>query len=183
MTVKDFINVSDLQNRLSRSILNIAKPEEPEPVREEMTRNIPKVVVSKLDDGDLIDLETEITETEIEPVDTVFDVDIDDRQEEEEWENEDEKLELERETCGFFKKLKNPKELWRDLKFLPVELDIIKLLEDPEPPDKFSKIDIQSRRSFPLAFCISLIIYLFAFSYYLTDDFPERNTDVSLYRN
>lgn len=106
-----------------------------------------------------------------------------DNMEEEQEDTEDDKSDEET-TCGFWRRIiKNPKELWEALKILPKEMDVIKLIEDPDPPDKFSKIDIQSRRSFPLAFFLSLMIYLFAFSYYLTDDFPERDTDLVLYKH
>lgn len=170
MTVKDFINISDLQNRISKSILNIAKPEE---VDEDFSRDIPKVIVTKLDNDDLIDLDTEITETEIEPAEMIFDVE--DQEEEEEEKSDERKIS--------FWQMFNLKEIWNNVKFLPREIDIIKLLENPDPPDKFSKIDIQARRSFPATFFISLMIYLFAFSYYLTDDFPERDMDLVLYKN
>lgn len=166
-TVRDFINISDIQNKISRSILNIAKPEE---IDEDFQRDIPKVIVTKLDNEDLIDLDTEITETEIEPVDMIFDV-----------EEEEKKSEV---KLSFVERLnKNLKDIWYKVKILPREIDIIKLLESQDPPDKFSKIDIQARRSFPATFFISLMIYLFAFSYYLTDDFPERDMDLILYKN
>lgn len=73
--------------------------------------------------------------------------------------------------------------LWLQWKFLPQESDVLRLMADTEPPDKFSKIDIDSRKNFPIAFFLSLSIYLVAFAYYLTDEFPERDTALKLYKN
>ncbi|KAK6630385.1 hypothetical protein RUM44_005052 [Polyplax serrata] len=42
--------------------------------------------------------------------------------------------------------------------------------------DKFSELDVRSRKNFPVAFVVSLIIYALAFTYYFTDENPDWET-------
>lgn len=80
--------------------------------------------------------------------------------------------------CGLLKSCAGivsfPYRLWRDWRFLPREDDVTQQLMCEDAPDKFTNIDIQSRKFFPLAFCILLSTYFLAYTYYLTDEFPAK---------
>ncbi|KAL0269020.1 UNVERIFIED_CONTAM: hypothetical protein PYX00_010766 [Menopon gallinae] len=176
-TVSDYIHVQDLQNRLTRSIRDLTGRDS---VREETKGEpLPKVIVT--DEDDLIDFEAEPTEVVVD-VESEAEKDSD-SEKADDWEDVDEKKQRKRFALPrMLQRLKNPKQLWEDIKILPRENDIIDLLDDPDAAEKFSKIDIQARKNFPILFFISLTIYLYAFSYYLSDDFPERDANLLLYK-
>jgi hypothetical protein len=44
-----------------------------------------------------------------------------------------------------------------------------------ETNDRFSRIDIESRKYFPIAFCILISSYWIAYVYYFTDEFPVQD--------
>lgn len=77
------------------------------------------------------------------------------------------------------KKFKKPGKLWKSLKTYSKKLFLIENLKT-DPTGKFSNLDVHSRKSFPVAFIISLIIYLLAFTYYLTDDISENVLESSI---
>lgn len=60
----------------------------------------------------------------------------------------------------------------KNVKIMPREEDISRMIITGETPDKFSKIDIQARKYFPIAFCILMSSYWIAYMYYITDEFP-----------
>lgn len=128
---------------------------------------VPRVVVSDEDEG----------------ADVALDLDVDE-EDDDVWIDEDEGDDHpKQQEPSVLQRLKALHVLWLQWKFLPQEVDVIRLMADTEPPDKFSKIDIEARKGFPIAFFTSLTVYLIAFAYYLTDDFPERDSDIVLYKN
>ena len=64
----------------------------------------------------------------------------------------------------------------KNAKILPTEEEISRMIVTGEAKDKFSRIDIESRKYFPIAFCILILSYWFAYVYYITDEFPVRDT-------
>lgn len=174
-TLSDFVHVHELQERLARSIRDLTRRDSAgEATKREA---VPTVVVT--DAGNVADFEPE----PVEPPEIVVDVESETEEDARDWEDVDEKKQRKRNALvAVLQKLRNPRLLWEDIKILPRENDIIDLLDDPEATEKFSKIDIQARKNFPIFFLISLTVYLYAFSYYLTDDFPERDASVLLYK-
>nr|CAD7453572.1 unnamed protein product [Timema tahoe] len=78
-------------------------------------------------------------------------------------------------TRSSFKRfLMKPVDLWRDFQFLPGEEEVTRQVNSGEIPDKFGHIDIKARKIFPISFCVLLLIYSFAYMYYITDDFPVK---------
>lgn len=63
---------------------------------------------------------------------------------------------------------------WKEAKIMPREEDIHRMIITGETPDKFSRIDIESRKYFPVAFCILISSYWVAYMYYITDEFPLK---------
>ncbi|XP_059478763.1 gamma-aminobutyric acid receptor subunit alpha-6-like isoform X3 [Neocloeon triangulifer] len=59
----------------------------------------------------------------------------------------------------------------RGMRFLPTEADVV--AAEGVTKEKFSKIDIQSRKYFPLAFTVLITIYWVLYMYYITDEVPE----------
>ncbi|XP_065337141.1 gamma-aminobutyric acid receptor subunit alpha-1-like isoform X3 [Cloeon dipterum] len=59
----------------------------------------------------------------------------------------------------------------RGVHLLPTEADVV--AAEGEQKEKFSNIDIQSRKIFPLGFTILLTIYWVMYMYYITDEVPE----------
>jgi hypothetical protein len=71
-----------------------------------------------------------------------------------------------------------PCKSWKNAKFMPREEEISRMIITGETPDKFSKIDIESRKYFPIAFCILMSSYWIAYVYYITDEFPAAKEQV-----
>jgi hypothetical protein len=67
-----------------------------------------------------------------------------------------------------------PWKSWKEAKIMPREEDIHRMIITGETPDKFSRIDIESRKYFPVAFCILISSYWIAYMYYITDEFPAK---------
>jgi hypothetical protein len=65
-----------------------------------------------------------------------------------------------------------PWKSWKEAKIMPREEDIHRMIITGETPNKFSRIDIESRKYFPIAFCILTLSYWVAYIYYITDEFP-----------
>lgn len=63
---------------------------------------------------------------------------------------------------------------WKNAKILPTEEEISRMIVTGEMGDKFSRIDIESRKYFPIAFCILISSYWIAYMYYITDEFPVQ---------
>jgi hypothetical protein len=72
-----------------------------------------------------------------------------------------------------------PWKSWKNAKIMPREEEISRMIITGETPDKFSKIDIESRKYFPIAFCILMSSYWIAYMYYITDEFPVTKEQVS----
>lgn len=66
---------------------------------------------------------------------------------------------------------------WKNAKFLPTEEEISRMIVTGETNEKFSRIDIESRKYFPIAFCILISSYWIAYMYYITDEFPVQDMD------
>jgi hypothetical protein len=64
---------------------------------------------------------------------------------------------------------------WKNATFLPTEEEISRMIVTGETKDKFSRIDIESRKYFPIAFCILISSYWIAYMYYITDEFPVQD--------
>jgi hypothetical protein len=64
---------------------------------------------------------------------------------------------------------------WKNAKILPSEEEISRMIATGETGDKFSRIDIQSRKYFPIVFCILILSYWVAYVYYITDEFPIQD--------
>jgi len=73
--------------------------------------------------------------------------------------------------------LMKPWNSWKNAKFLPTEEDISRMIVTGETNDKFSRIDIESRKYFPIAFCILISSYWILYVYYITDEFPVQDVD------
>ncbi|XP_021915674.1 gamma-aminobutyric acid receptor subunit alpha-1-like isoform X2 [Zootermopsis nevadensis] len=71
-----------------------------------------------------------------------------------------------------------PWKSWKNANIMPREEEISRMIITGETPDKFSKIDIESRKYFPIAFCILMTSYWFAYMYYITDEFPVAKEQV-----
>jgi hypothetical protein len=67
-----------------------------------------------------------------------------------------------------------PWDSWKEAKIMPREEDVHRMILTGETPDKFSRIDIESRKYFPIAFCILISSYWVAYMYYITDEFPVK---------
>jgi hypothetical protein len=65
-----------------------------------------------------------------------------------------------------------PWKSWKKAKIMPREEDVYRMIITGETPNKFSRIDIESRKYFPIAFCILISSYWVAYMYYITDEFP-----------
>jgi hypothetical protein len=136
-------------------------PVEEECIREEIQERGRHIV-----EGDVIDI----------PCDEVFEEDF--------GEGRDESEEVGKECLGYLnifinilrKCIMKPWESWKEAKFLPREEDISRMIMTGETPDKFSRIDIESRKYFPIAFCILISSYWVAYMYYITDEFPIRDS-------
>lgn len=72
------------------------------------------------------------------------------------------------------KYIMKPWRSWKEAKIMPREDDIYRMIVTGETPDKFSRIDIESRKYFPIAFCILISSYWVAYMYYITDEFPVK---------
>jgi len=66
---------------------------------------------------------------------------------------------------------------WKNTKLLPTEEEITRMIVTGETSDKFSRIDIESRKYFPIAFCVLISSYWIAYVYYITDEFPVQDVD------
>lgn len=66
---------------------------------------------------------------------------------------------------------------WKNAKILPTEEEISRMILTGETNDKFSRIDIESRKYFPIAFCILISSYWIAYLYYITDESPVQDMD------
>ncbi|XP_034234511.1 gamma-aminobutyric acid receptor subunit alpha-1-like [Thrips palmi] len=77
--------------------------------------------------------------------------------------------------------LSAPYRLWEQARFLPNEEDVTKLMQSDEEPDKFSKIDIVSRKVFPIAFGSMLVFYYIMYGYYISDVVPGDEDRVVLF--
>jgi hypothetical protein len=64
---------------------------------------------------------------------------------------------------------------WKNTNFLPTEEEISRMIVTGETRDKFSRIDIESRKYFPIAFCVLISSYWIAYVYYITDEFPVQD--------
>ncbi|XP_023701660.1 gamma-aminobutyric acid receptor subunit alpha-2 isoform X2 [Cryptotermes secundus] len=67
-----------------------------------------------------------------------------------------------------------PWKSWKEAKIAPREEDVYRMIVTGETPNKFSRIDIESRKYFPIAFCILISSYWVAYMYYITDEFPVK---------
>lgn len=72
---------------------------------------------------------------------------------------------------GYLRKVVITRDFWKRFAILPGKTYLMRQMEKSDS-EKFSKMDVQSRRNFPIAFFSSLILYLLAFTYYLSDDIP-----------
>jgi hypothetical protein len=70
--------------------------------------------------------------------------------------------------------LRKPWKSWIEARFMPREEDIHRMILTGETPNKFSRIDIESRKYFPIAFCVLISSYWVAYMYYITDEFPAK---------
>lgn len=131
---------------------------------EKETKVSPRIVVTKADE-----------ECQMEPGDVVLDVESKDLVEEKEKKKT-------RSMSNFIKKLNVPRSFLKSFKTLPINL-IADANDFKDPPKKFSKLDVRSRRNFPITFVISLVVYLLAFTYYLTDDNPETDSELIVENN
>jgi hypothetical protein len=73
--------------------------------------------------------------------------------------------------------LMRPWTSWKNAKILPTEEEVSRMMVTGETNDKFSRIDIESRKYFPIAFCILISSYWIAYVYYITDEFPLQDMD------
>ncbi|XP_063224796.1 uncharacterized protein LOC134532308 [Bacillus rossius redtenbacheri] len=62
-----------------------------------------------------------------------------------------------------------PVRAWRSYRFLPREEDVSRQLQSHEEPPKFTAMDINSRKVFPLSFLLFQTGYWVAYLYYITD--------------
>nr|QQH14658.1 putative cys-loop ligand-gated anion channel subunit [Periplaneta americana] len=76
-----------------------------------------------------------------------------------------------------------PWKMWKHTRCVPDEDDVSRLIITGETPDKFSKIDIEARKYFPVAFCILITSYWIAYLYYITDDFPVKDVNRMLMKS
>ncbi|KAK3921925.1 Gamma-aminobutyric acid receptor subunit alpha-6 [Frankliniella fusca] len=84
-----------------------------------------------------------------------------------------------RRTQSLRRCLSVPYRLWEQARFLPNEEDVSRQMQSNEEPDKFTKIDILSRKVFPIAFGFMLILYWIMYGFYISDMFPgEEGKDV-----
>jgi hypothetical protein len=67
-----------------------------------------------------------------------------------------------------------PWKSWKEATIMPRDEDIHRMVLTGETPNKFSRIDIESRKYFPIAFCILMSSYWVAYMYYITDEFPLK---------
>ncbi|PSN48891.1 hypothetical protein C0J52_09672 [Blattella germanica] len=77
-------------------------------------------------------------------------------------------------VVGFCKCVTMPWRIVRDTKCLPTEDEVHELILSGETREKFSRIDIESRKYFPICFCVLIVSYWVAYMYYITDDFPAK---------
>lgn len=66
----------------------------------------------------------------------------------------------------FQRSLRIPARMWKKIKILPREEDIV---NDTEPVENFTRLDMLSRKIFPLAFVTAVILYTTLYMYYLPD--------------
>nr|UOL66827.1 gamma-aminobutyric acid receptor subunit GRD-like [Frankliniella occidentalis] len=84
-----------------------------------------------------------------------------------------------RRTQSLRRCLSVPYRLWEQTRFLPNEEDVTRQMQSNEEPEKFTKIDIVSRKVFPIAFVSMLIMYWIMYGFYISDVFPgEEGKDV-----
>lgn len=64
-----------------------------------------------------------------------------------------------------------PLRKWREVHLLPREEDLT------EHKEKFSRIDVESRKIFPFLFAVFISVYWFLYMYYITDEFTQHSDD------
>nr|QRN45430.1 gamma-aminobutyric acid receptor subunit alpha-6-like isoform X1 [Carausius morosus] len=73
---------------------------------------------------------------------------------------------------------------WHSFRFLShkEEEEVQPEANSSDPPDKFSSIDIRSRKVFPICFLALLAIYWIAYTFYITDELPAKQLKTLRYK-
>ncbi|XP_067012120.2 gamma-aminobutyric acid receptor subunit alpha-6 [Anabrus simplex] len=75
---------------------------------------------------------------------------------------------------SFRKCLRKPMKMWHEARFFPSEQEVTEQILSDEAPNKFSRIDIEARKYFPMTFFILFAMYWILYLYYITDEFPVK---------